>query len=844
MVGGGGFSSGSTNVMSSLCNINSATAAPLTPPTPCTTVPPSSSLSPPSSTLKPTNKRSLPQEALTPRHARKRAAVEVVENRSVSKELGELIQNDCELLSRVGWREFVRHRRGRGDFASLDNIRGHPARPLLLHMKHRGVPVRFSTPPWSRQRVDAALKRGPHKSCMEYIDFLEEEFVDMINKGQWVILPASVACKLRQLRLSPPGVVPQRDRRPRWICDYTWSGVNPETINLVPREAMQFGHALDRILREILLANPEFGPVYQNKTDMSDGFYRDGLAPDDCPKLGVVFPSRSTDTEPLVAIPLVLPMGWSESPPGFSAITETITDVANDRLQDCTYQPATHHLDDLAAAVVLPTPSHSPEPQVSDLVSVQVPRERDPSLPHSPTPLQYVDVFVDDFCSFAQRPFLRRVRRTLLHAIDDIIRPLDESDSPFRREPVSLKKLKQGDCTWSTVKLVLGWVIDTLSMTIHLPPHRVERLWEILDSIPTSQKRTSVKKWHKVLGELRSMSIAVPGSRNLFGQLQKALADRKGGRVTLKRGVHQALDDFRWIAQDLSSRPTRIAELIPLPPVAEGHHDASGKGAGGIWFPGSDIVPRQGFNSTQPLVWRLEWPSFISDDIVSSDNPHGTITNSDLELAGGLLHLEAAAQAFDIRERTVVSKGDNLNTTFWERKGSATSYSAPAYLLRMFGIHQRFHRYVSRFDYLAGSSNFVADALSRDFDLTLTNIMSNVSTLLPQKLGFQVWTPRPELVSAVISALRRKQSPKESLLAEPAPPLPTGRSGSPSQMKWASTPFSKPSRTKYQSYKSSSNEFVTANLQPTAIPSSLDRLKITYGQLPRRSSPWGPRTRA
>ena len=146
----------------------------------------------------------------------------------------------------------------------------------------------------------------------------------------------------------------------------------------------------------------------------------------------------------------------------------------------------------------------------------------------------------------------------------------------------------------------------------------------------------------------------------------------------------------------------------------------------------------------------MEWPADITADIVSSDNPQGTITNSDLELAGGLIHLDAAAHSFDIRERTVVSKGDNLNTTFWERKGSATSNSAPAFLLRMFGIHQRYHRYVPRFDYLAGSSNFVADALSRDFHLTLPAVMSNLSNYLPQEVGFQVWTPRPALVSAVI----------------------------------------------------------------------------------------------
>ena len=61
----------------------------------------------------------------------------------------------------------------------------------------------------------------------------------------------------------------------------------------------------------------------------------------------------------------------------------------------------------------------------------------------------------------------------------------------------------------------------------------------------------------------------------------------------------------------------------------------------------------------------------------------------DLELAGGLLHLDALSHCFDIRERTVLSKGDNLSTRFWERKGSTTSDKPPAYLLRLFGMHLR-----------------------------------------------------------------------------------------------------------------------------------------------------------
>jgi hypothetical protein len=706
---------------------------------------------------------------------------------------------------------------------------------------------------------------------MSYIEFLHEEFADMIAKSQWVILPANAVKDLPGLRISPPGVIPQRERRPRWIVDYSFSGVNEDTLPLAALDSMQFGFALDRILREILLADPALGPVQMLKIDLSDGFYRINLNIDDIPKLGVAFPT-SPGEEPLVAFPLVLPMGWKNSPPVFSTATETVADLANQRLA-ANVTPQPHPLDDEAETVVPESPLAAAKPQVQPLPSIlrsssqyvrpnlrrivhwdpqlvhrsspylPVPTQRDPSLPEQPRPLAYVDVFVDDFIALAQQSGnSRRVRRILMHAIDDVFRPLEASDSPHRREPISLKKLRQGDCSWSTVKLVLGWIIDTVTMTIQLPPHRVERLAEILASIPTTQKRTSVKKWYKVLGELRSMSIALPGSRNIFSHMQSALSVKKGHRVTLDRGVHSALEDFRFILKDIAKRPTRIAELVPLLASAMGHHDASGRGAGGVWFPSTHICPRSGYGH-KPVLWRLRWPPDIINKLVTSTNPNGTISNSDLELAGALLHLEAISQCFDVRERTIVSKTDNLNTLFWERKGSTTSGKVPAHLLRLFGIHQRYHRYVPRYDYLSGPSNPIADALSRDFHLSWHQLTNSLSHHLPQQLGYQVWTPSSEVVSSIFMALHKKRSAPESLLVEPGMPIQSGPSGKPTVLKWASTPFSKPSRTKYQSYKSLPNEFVLETLQPTAIPSAVEALKITYGKLLRRSKVWGPQIR-
>ena len=66
--------------------------------------------------------------------------------------------------------------------------------------------------------------------------------------------------KQDELRLSPPGVIEQQERRSRFIVDYTFYGVNPETLKLAPEEAMQFGRALEHTMYLIWHANPVFGP--------------------------------------------------------------------------------------------------------------------------------------------------------------------------------------------------------------------------------------------------------------------------------------------------------------------------------------------------------------------------------------------------------------------------------------------------------------------------------------------------------------------------------------------------------------------------------------------------------
>ncbi len=380
-------------------------------------------------------------------------------------ELGKYILRDTELVCALGWKSFVEQRRGRGDLSSMDKVR-HPARRLLRQYKSRGVPVVMSTAPWSPGRIQAALQRGPHKSAIEHSEFLRSEFANMVQKNQWVVLPFSSVADLPGLCISPMGVVPQHERRPRTIVDYTYSGVNQTTQPIAPMEAMQFGRALDRYICHIVTADPSHGPVYMLKVDISDGFYHVWLRLEDIAKLAVAFPTPPGE-EPLVALPLALPMGWCNSPPAFSSVTETGADIANQALHTWKYPPP-HRLDTMAATLPavpatqpLPTkPQRSSNGAAEVLHSaVPLPIDRDPSLlAHKHPPLATIDVFVDDYIAAAQgsKADLQRVRRILLHAIDCVFRPLDKFDDPHRSEPSSVKKMLQGDASWSTVKK--SWV--------------------------------------------------------------------------------------------------------------------------------------------------------------------------------------------------------------------------------------------------------------------------------------------------------------------------------------------------------------------------------------------------
>ncbi|KAI2502275.1 hypothetical protein MHU86_12164 [Fragilaria crotonensis] len=126
---------------------------------------------------------------------------------------------------------------------------------------------------------------------------------------------------------------------------------------------------------------------------------------------------------------------------------------------------------------------------------------------------------------------------------------------------------------------------------------------------------------------------------------------------------------------------------------------------GGVWFDALNPL-------ASPIVWRQRFPVRVARQLVTSNNRHGAITISDLELTGMIAHKDILAQLRDVAERTVWIASDNRAAVAWSAKGSATSMAARAYLLRHNALHQRQHRYISRHRYIPGPVNVMADDAS------------------------------------------------------------------------------------------------------------------------------------
>ena len=394
----------------------------------------------------------------------------------------------------------------------------------------------------------------------------------------------------------------------------THPSVNEATNPAVaPKESMaELGNVLPRLIYAVATAPDAEGPILFSKLDIKDGYWRMVVPEDDEWNFAYVLPKASPDEPTQLVIPSSLQMGWCDSPAYFCAASETARDVA----ETLAAQPE-GSLDEHPLEGMMLRPQDWPELEIEQT---------------SEKFTKLLEVYIDDFIQLAQTTDphkLRHLSRAVLHGIHSVFPPTQVTGHAGE-DPVSQKKLEQGDGLWALRKEILGWVFDGARRCMELPADKVTKITTEIHRV-TRKHTIPRKQFEQLRGKLRHACIGIPAGKGLMSPIDAALrGTHRHIRVRTNTPLRDALLDISTIVTVLGTRPTHCSELVVHDPGYIGYCDASKLGAGGVWL--------AGIRALSPVVWRVEWPPDIQQNVVSFDNPNGTITNSDLEMAGMLIH--------------------------------------------------------------------------------------------------------------------------------------------------------------------------------------------------------------
>ena len=170
---------------------------------------------------------------------------------------------------------------------------------------------------------------------------------------------------------------------------------------------MQFGSVFQRLLWKIFQAEQKKGPVFLMKGDIVDSFYRGCLRVQGLARTRLVVPLDNRDGKPLIPLPLADQMGWAELSPFFTALSDTPADLGNAYIKVGVH-PRPHSYDLVADTNRNPSP-----------VSTWRPMQLQRQVPNNP-PVEYIDVYPDNFIELAQGSLHRRnrIRSLLFYALE------------------------------------------------------------------------------------------------------------------------------------------------------------------------------------------------------------------------------------------------------------------------------------------------------------------------------------------------------------------------------------------------------------------------------------------
>jgi hypothetical protein len=408
-----------------------------------------------------------------------------------------------------------------------------------LRKWQQGIPVDFGLD-WDWSVIEAAVEHGPHPTARtpKLIALFVKDIEYQIKAGFCRVFPWEELkrCLPANLKISPVAVVPQVGRRGLTVFNLLFSvyqkingvvtvmqeSVNESTVLKAPSEAVKEIEKVFPCLLQYMRDMPEGLHILFSKLDISDKFWRLVVQEADSYNFAYVLPQQ--DGEPIQIVVLsAVQMGWVESPPLFCAVAELARDL-------------TQHLVDNRVCL----PAHPLEDKIS-IKNV-------PMRTWTAMPTKLLQVYVDNFCNAAMQSrdgsHVLRIRRALIHGVHAVFPEPAVTGHQNRKDPLSKKKLKQGDRNFVSTKDMIGFIFDGIKQTIQLPPVKAKAFICETHRI-LHQKSVPLKDLQTMVGKLRHASIILPAASGFFTPINAGMKiETKVIRLGKASEIRAALEDL------------------------------------------------------------------------------------------------------------------------------------------------------------------------------------------------------------------------------------------------------------------------------------------------------------
>ncbi|KAL7545113.1 hypothetical protein ACHAWF_008474 [Thalassiosira exigua] len=139
---------------------------------------------------------------------------------------------------------------------------------------------------------------------------------------------------------------------------------------------------------------------------------------------------------------------------------------------------------------------------------------------------------VDDFIQVTQATdteALRHCSHAILHDIHSVFPP-PTITGHSGEEPISMKKLLEGEGFWEVWKEILGWMMDGATRCIELAEKKRKAILAELRTVLRMRRDVPLKRMQKLVDKLRHAVIGIPAGKYLFVPIQ---ADGEGAPPNL-----------------------------------------------------------------------------------------------------------------------------------------------------------------------------------------------------------------------------------------------------------------------------------------------------------------------